>query len=140
MGGGGAHHDQQGPFGAMHFVKGALSGGICCGITHGAMCPIDVVKTRIQLEPQTYNRGMIAAFRQVVANEGASALATGLGPTAVGYFVQGWFKFGGVEFFKVQAADALGVERSWNLRFPIYLGAAAAAEFIADIFLCPLEV
>ena len=33
---------------------------------------------------------------------------SGLGPTAFGYFVQGWFKFGGVEFFKVQAAERRG--------------------------------
>ena len=36
---------------AMFFLKGAASGGICCSITHGAMCPVDVVKTRVQLDP-----------------------------------------------------------------------------------------
>ncbi|KAI3482282.1 hypothetical protein L1887_55043 [Cichorium endivia] len=40
-------------------------------ITHGAVTPIDVVKTRIQLEPTVYNKGMIGGFRQVVAKEGA---------------------------------------------------------------------
>ena len=74
---------------------------MCCSITHGAACPIDVVKTRIQLDPVTYNQGLIGGFRQVIAAEGAGALATGLVPTAGGYFVQGWFKFGGFEFFKV---------------------------------------
>ncbi|KAI8612240.1 phosphate transport protein [Chytriomyces sp. MP71] len=123
----------------MYFIKGALAGGICCGVTHGALTPVDVVKTRIQLEPSVYNKGMISSFRQIVAKEGAGALLTGLGPTAVGYFVQGWFKFGGVEFFKVQASKALGDESAWNNRVAIYLGAAAGAEFIADIFLCPLE-
>lgn len=69
-------------------------------------------------------------------------LATGLGPTAVGYFIQGitmccppkpqkifahshpegWFKFGGVEFFKIQAAQALGDESAWKNRNMIYLG------------------
>ena len=46
-------------------VKGALAGGLCCGVTHGAVCPIDVVKTRIQLQPDVYNKGMIGGFRQV---------------------------------------------------------------------------
>jgi solute carrier family 25 phosphate transporter 3 len=78
-------------------------------------------------------------MRQVVAEEGAMALTTGLGATAFGYFVQGWFKFGGVEFFKIQAVSAMGEEKAWNNKTQIYLGAAAAAEFIADIFLCPLE-
>ena len=51
----------------------------------------------------------------------------------------GWFKFGGVEFFKITAAGMLGDEGAWNNKTVIYLGAAACAEFIADIFLCPLE-
>lgn len=123
----------------MHYLKGALAGGICCSITHGALCPVDVVKTRIQLDPVKYNQGMIGGFRQVVAAEGAGALATGLGPTVAGYFIQGWFKFGGVEFFKINMAGSMGDEAAWKYRTGIYLVAAACAEFIADIFLCPLE-
>jgi solute carrier family 25 (mitochondrial phosphate transporter), member 3 len=82
---------------------------------------------------------LIGGFNQVIAEEGAMALTTGLGATAVGYFIQGWFKFGGVEFFKIQAVDYLGEEKAWDRKTEIYLGAAAGAEFIADLFLCPLE-
>lgn len=71
--------------------------------------------------------------------EGVGALATGLGPTVVGYFIQGFFKFGGVELFKVKATEALGTRKAWENRLPIYLAAAATAEFVADVFLCPLE-
>jgi len=35
----------------MYYLKGAAAGGICCSITHGALCPVDVVKTRVQLDP-----------------------------------------------------------------------------------------
>jgi hypothetical protein len=73
---------------AMHFLKGALSGGICCAVTHGALTPVDVVKTRMQLDPVKYNGGMVKGFQQVIKGEGAGALLTGLGPTVVGYFVQ----------------------------------------------------
>ena len=52
-------------YGLDYYVKGALAGGICCSVTHGAMCPVDVVKTRIQLDPATYNKGMIGGFKQV---------------------------------------------------------------------------
>merc|ERR1719199_1285429 len=128
-----------GNYDMTYFLKAALAGGICCSITHGALTPVDVVKTRMQLDPVTYNRGMIAGFGQVVKGEGAGALLTGLGPTAFGYFIQGWFKFGGVEFFKIQAVTALGEQAGWDNRNVIYLGSSAAAEFIADIFLCPLE-
>merc|ERR1712190_718539 len=126
-------------FDLTYYTKSALAGGICCGFTHGAVCPVDVVKTRIQLEPQKYNKGMVGGFRQVISEEGAMALSTGLGATAVGYFIQGWFKFGGVEFFKIKAAAAMGEKKAWENRTAIYLGAAAGAEFIAGIFLCPLE-
>jgi solute carrier family 25 phosphate transporter 3 len=51
----------------------------------------------------------------------------------------GWFKFGGVEFFKVNFAQTLGEEKAWENRTAIYLASSAMAEFIADIFLCPLE-
>ena len=44
-----------------------------------------------------------------------------------------------MEFFKVNIARALGEESAWNNRSAIYLAASGAAEFIADIFLCPLE-
>jgi len=111
----------------------------CCSITHGALCPVDVVKTRVQLDPVKYNTGLVGGFKTIIAEEGAAALATGLGATAFGYFVQGWFKFGGVEFFKIQASQSMGTEKAWENKTVIYLGAAAAAEFIADIFLCPLE-
>jgi solute carrier family 25 phosphate transporter 3 len=123
----------------MYYLKGAAAGGICCSITHGALTPVDVVKTRVQLDPVKYNQGLVGGFRQIVAEEGAMALTTGLGATAAGYFVQGWFKFGGVEFFKIKAVESMGEEAAWNNKTAIYLGAAAGAETIADIFLCPLE-
>jgi len=55
------------------------------------------------------------------------------------YSIVGWFKFGGVEFFKINFAKILGDEVTWNNRNNIYLASSACAEFIADIFLCPLE-
>merc|ERR1719265_1146515 len=113
-----------GEYGLTYYLKSGVAGGVCCGVTHGAVCPVDVVKTRIQLEPEVYNRGMIAGFRQVIANEGVGALATGLGPTFGGYWVQGFFKFGGVEFFKTKMAASLGPQKAWDNKIPIYLGAA----------------
>lgn len=124
---------------AMYYLKGAAAGGICCSITHGALTPVDVVKTRVQLDPVKYNRGLVGGFKQIIGEEGAMALTTGLGATAMGYFIQGWFKFGGVEFFKINAVQALGEEKAWSNKTAIYLGSAAMAETIADIFLCPLE-
>jgi|TARA_B100000524_G_C23630671_1_gene363013 solute carrier family 25 phosphate transporter 3 len=129
----------QGPFNLSYYLSGALAGGICCGLTHGALTPVDVVKTRIQLDPAKYNRGLIGGFSQVMEAEGAGALLTGLMPTCQGYFIQGWFKFGGVEFFKINITKSIGDEAAWNSKTKIYLAASAMAEFIADCFLCPYE-
>lgn len=93
------------------------------------------VKTRIQLDPVTYNKGMIGGFRQVISKEGAGALLTGFGPTAAGYFLQGAFKFGGYEFFKQMNINLLGLETATNYRTGVYLASSACAEFIADIAL-----
>lgn len=82
---------------------------------------------------------MIGTFKQIVASEGMGALSTGIGATAAGYFVQGWFKFGGVEFFKINISKYLGERKAWDNRTSVYLAASAGAEFIADLFLCPLE-
>ncbi|TIB69841.1 hypothetical protein E3P77_00245 [Wallemia ichthyophaga] len=127
------------PQGADLFGRFALAGALCCAITHGGATPIDVVKTRIQLEPETYRGGMLKSFRQIASTEGPGALLTGVGPTFAGYFLQGAFKFGGYEFFKKQSIDYVGVENAKANRTAIYLGSAGTAEFFASIALCPLE-
>ncbi|KAF6813532.1 Mitochondrial phosphate carrier protein 1 [Colletotrichum plurivorum] len=121
------------------YSRFALAGAVCCSVTHGALTPVDVVKTRIQLDPATYNRGLIGGFRQVIQQEGAGALLTGVGPTFAGYFLQGALKFGGYEFFKSQCINVIGYENASNYRTGVYLASSAAAEFFADIALCPLE-
>jgi solute carrier family 25 phosphate transporter 3 len=102
--------------------------------------PIDVVKTRIQIDPALRGKGLLTAGKGIVAAEGAGALLTGFGPTAVGYLVQGGIKFSGYEFFKGKLINATGsYDTAVQHRTAIYLGAAAIAEFFADVALCPLE-
>ena len=50
--------------GLEYYLKGALAGGICCSATHGGVVPVDVVKTRMQLEPGKFS-GMVDGFKQV---------------------------------------------------------------------------
>ncbi|KAJ4398185.1 mitochondrial phosphate carrier protein [Neurospora sp. IMI 360204] len=130
---------QKKPEGLDLYARFALAGALGCSVTHGAFTPVDVIKTRIQLDPATYNRGMIGGFRQVIKNEGIGALATGFGPTFTGYFVQGAFKFGGYEFFKKQSIDLIGIEKARQNRTAVYSVSAASAEFFASVALCPLE-
>lgn len=44
------------PTGVDLYARFAFAGAVCCSVTHGALTPVDVVKTRIQLEPEVYNR------------------------------------------------------------------------------------
>ncbi|KAF9316702.1 Cu/Pi carrier [Podila horticola] len=127
------------PTGASLYARFAIAGAVGCAVTHGALTPVDVVKTRIQLEPTVYNKGMAASFRQVVKAEGAGALLTGFGPTFTGYALQGAFKFGGYEFWKQYLIDFVGKENAVENRAFIYLAGSGIAEFFADIVLCPLE-
>jgi solute carrier family 25 (mitochondrial phosphate transporter), member 3 len=59
-----------------------LVGALCATITHGGMTPIDVVKTRIQIDPAYKKFGIISGTRHVIASEGPAALLTGFGPSA----------------------------------------------------------
>lgn len=117
-----------------------LAGALCATLSHGAMTPVDVVKTRIQIDPAFKHAGFVSGTRQVIAKEGASALLTGFGPTAVGYFVQGGAKFAGYELWKKKFVEIAGDQQTAvKYRTVIYLGAATVAEFFADILLTPLE-
>jgi solute carrier family 25 phosphate transporter 3 len=40
---------------------------------------------------------------------------------------------------RINLAQRLGPQGAWDNRNSIYLASAAMAEFIADLFLCPLE-
>jgi len=120
------------------FMRFAFAGALCCSVTHTGVVPIDVVKTKMQVEPEKY-KSMVEAFRRIPKEDGAAMLLKGAGPTAVGYFLQGAFKFGFNEFFKGKFTEFAGAEKGKKYRLPIWLGASACAEFIADLFLCPLE-
>ena len=55
------------------------AGGICAATSHGITTPIDVVKTRMQQNPEKYSKGVIAAAKDIVATEGVGFLLAGLG-------------------------------------------------------------
>ncbi len=57
--------------------------------TNNDVVAIDVVKTRIQIDPALAKNSLLVGGRKIVAAEGLKGLMTGFGPTAVGYLVQG---------------------------------------------------
>lgn len=92
---------------------------------------IDVVKTRIQIDPALKGQSLVTAGRSIVAAEGTRGLLTGFGPTAVGYLFQGGAKFAGYEAAKKYLVELSGSkEAAVRNRTAIYLGGATIAEWV----------
>lgn len=77
----------------------AVGGALCCGLTHTAVTPLDVVKCNMQTNPAKFP-GIIAGFGITAKEGGARGLVRGWVPTLLGYSVQGAAKFGLYEYFK----------------------------------------
>ncbi|XP_044533837.1 phosphate carrier protein, mitochondrial isoform X1 [Gracilinanus agilis] len=120
------------------FVLCGLGGIISCGTTHTAVVPLDLVKCRMQVDPQKY-KGIFNGFSITLREDGVRGLARGWAPTFIGYSMQGLCKFGFYEAFKVLYSNILGEENSYLWRTSLYLAASASAEFFADIALAPME-
>jgi solute carrier family 25 phosphate transporter 3 len=115
-----------------------VAGGTCAAFSHGITTPIDVVKTRIQADPKRYSKGIIAATSDIIETEGASALLSGLGPTVVGYGVEGAMKFGVYEVSKPILKDLLS-SASKNRDPLAFVLASIFAGALAALLLCPME-
>jgi len=65
----------------MSYYKKCMVGGILsCGITHALVCPLDIVKCRMQTMPGLYS-GVGDGFSKIWASEGA------MGFTVVSYHI-----------------------------------------------------
>ena len=92
-----------------------------------------------QANPGKYT-GLLSAMRVIIREEGPAAMFKGWAPTLIGYSLQGMFKFGLYEYFKDLAARLLGPAAAARRRGLVWLLGSAAAEFFADIALCPMEM
>ncbi|MBZ3890898.1 Phosphate carrier protein, mitochondrial [Sciurus carolinensis] len=115
-----------------------LGGMLSCGLTHTVIVPLDLVKCRMQVDPDKY-KGIFSGFGVTVRDDGLRGLARGWAPTFLGYSLQGFFKFGLYEVFKMHYAQLLGEEKAYAWRTGVYLAASASAEFFADVALAPME-
>ncbi|CAG0880920.1 unnamed protein product [Cyprideis torosa] len=126
-------------FGSLGYFGLCSFGGILsCGITHTAIVPLDLVKCRIQVDPDKY-KGIVNGFRVTIKEDGIAGLSRGWLPTLIGYSVQGFGKFGFYEIFKVYYSKLVGEENAYLWRTTLYLASSASAEFFADIGLAPFE-
>jgi len=111
-----------------------VAGGVCAATSHGITTPIDVVKTRMQAQPEVYDKGIQAATVSILKTEGPSALLGGLGPTVVGYGIEGAMKFGVYEVMKPVVAGILKGNTA-----TAFIVASVIAGAVASILLCPME-
>merc|ERR1719473_808074 len=129
------------PHDARYYGLCMIGGVLSCGGTHTAVCPLDVVKCNMQVFPGEYT-GLLQGLKKVFQAEGmgANGLCKGWLPTAIGYSMQGMFKFGLYEFFKDTYSNLAGEENSVKYKPIIWLAGSASAEFFADMALCPMEM
>jgi solute carrier family 25 phosphate transporter 3 len=125
-----------------------IGGILSCGLTHGAMTPVDLVKCNAQANPKifpSFGSGLNNIFRGSAETaalgfgSGFSGIVKGWGPTFAGYSVQGAFKFGFYELFKHEYGAFFTPENEKKYKDLIYIASSASAELIADVGLCPFE-
>lgn len=115
-----------------------VAGGTCAAFSHGITTPIDVVKTKLQANPEKYKgKGLVAATLQICRDpdEGPGTLLNGLGPTVLGYGIEGAMKFGAYEFAKPIFKALLGEQR----KVVAFMLASFLAGAIASVLLVPME-
>jgi len=127
------------PHDSSYYAKCMLGGILACGITHAGITPLDVTKCNMQVDPTKY-KALGSGLRTLIAEEGATGIWKGFGPTFVGYSLQGMFKYGLYEVFKDSYSNLAGEENATKYKPLVWLAASASAEVFADIALCPLEM
>ncbi|CRK20077.1 hypothetical protein BN1708_001039 [Verticillium longisporum] len=125
-------------YSGRYYAACTFGGLMACGLTHFAVTPLDLVKTRRQIDSKLYT-GNFQAWGKIFRGEGVRGIFTGWSPTLFGYSAQGAFKYGWYEFFKKQYSDIAGPENAQKYKTVLYLTASASAEFLADLALCPFE-
>lgn len=154
-----ARYAGQVPHDATYYFKCMLGGILACGGTHTGITPLDVTKCNmqvrrfgcthrgifgsnmfvLQVNPTKY-RGLVSGLKTLIAEEGATGIWKGWAPTAIGYSLQGMFKYGLYEVFKDFYSNLAGKENTEKYKGLIWCAGSASAEFFADIALCPFEM
>ena len=125
-----------------YYRKCCLGGILACGLTHTAVCPMDIMKCRLQsiMDPvEKKNTGLLRMGRTLISQKGYSWMSLGWLPTFIGYSLQGMGKYGLYELFKDLYGGLMGADKAYEYRTLLYASASASAEFFADMMLCPLE-
>uniref|UniRef100_A0A7S0EG04 Mitochondrial phosphate carrier protein n=1 Tax=Hanusia phi TaxID=3032 RepID=A0A7S0EG04_9CRYP len=123
------------------YPKLFAAGGFCASLTHLVTVPLDVVKTRLQVNPGEFT-SLNDGIRKIYEKEGPKGLMQGMTPTFCGFLMQGALKYGFYEFFKDSLAQSMPAEKrgeGGKLPIPQMIIAASAAEILGTTALLPFE-
>lgn len=119
------------------FLRFCASGAICASGAHLVLTPLDVVKTKIQTDPENYP-GVFAAFKKLTSEAGPTGFFAGWVPTTIGFFCWGGFSYSVTELLRRYFNEMLGAQAD-SLEVPVIVTAAAISSFFSVFILCPFE-
>ena len=122
----------------QYYKKCGIGGSLACGLTHIGVLPLDIVKCRMQASPDLY-KSAGEGLKHLWVKEGFKGYSLGWLPTCVGYFSQGFVRFGMYEVHKDIFRNIAGPENAIKYQTIGFALSAASAEFLADFFLAPGE-
>lgn len=116
-----------------------MSGAFACAVTHSLVIPFDVVKTRLQTDPERYSN-IIEGTMSIAKNEGIQGFTLGGEATIAGYFWYGLSVYPSYTFSKWYLSHELLTPAYATAHAgAIALAAGAIAAVIASFGLTPLE-
>ena len=137
------------PHDTRYYVSCYLAGGLSSSI-RWVLSPLELIKTRLQTAPMasiatssSAPHTMIGTLTHIYSNEGPTGLFRGLGPTAAAYWLQTSTKYSLYEFLKDQWSSSSSSGNENGIALPrglVYVAAAATAEALADVLMCPFEM
>ncbi len=119
------------------YLRFCVSGAICASVVHLMVTPLDVIKTKIQTDPENYP-GPISSFQKIVDERGVTGFFNGWIPTFVGFFFWGGFSYSLTEVIRRYLVISAGAQAT-NLEIQIVLVSASLASFFGTFILVPFE-
>ncbi|RVW52622.1 Mitochondrial phosphate carrier protein 3, mitochondrial [Vitis vinifera] len=75
-------------FSPAYYAACTVGGTLCCGLTHMAVTPLDLVKCNMQIDPTKY-KSISSGFGVLLKEQGVKGFFRGWVPTLLGYSAQG---------------------------------------------------
>jgi len=142
---------REAPIGLREYALFGVAGMLGCTATHAVVVPLDVVKTRKQVQPLVFaDLSLLEGAKRIADTEGPQNLYLGLFPTMAGYAWYGLTVYPGYEFLKRFFLGALSDPAlGWvnpatgllpeSVKVPVVLVAGSLATCVACLGVCPAE-